>query len=238
MKMNWRNLCLIMIIKNDYKKPRKARLEIKKEKKSIIIKKDTKTSKGNVLKWHNMPIKVLKSFAGWNVKEKAPISALILTYFETSIITYVVVMLICFYRMLKGLISVDEFMMRLSMAVVAAFIIAFMVDVGVLILLKIVEPFFNKPLSKNAVIRRIIIIIGLIISIVELNAPMFTDYIEAVGGFFVSLIIFRVFGICTIKNFNDRTKKLRRNTKIIINRSPKEYIEYAIGVITTIAGFF
>lgn len=229
-----------MIIKNDYKKPRKARSEIKKEKKSAIIKKGTKARKGNALKWYKMPIKVLKSFADWKVKEKAPISALILTYFETSIITYVVVLLICFYGMLKGLISVDGFMMRFSMAVVPALIIAFIVDVGMIILLKIVEPFFNKPLNKNAIIKRMISGIVLIIAIIlfRFSIPFVSDYIDAVGGLFISLMMFWGLGICTIKNFNVRTKKLRRNTKIIINRSPKEYIEYVMGVITTIAGFF
>lgn len=185
-----------------------------------------------------MPIKVLKSFAGWRVKEKAPISALILTYFETSIVTYVVLLLICFYRMLMGLISVNGFMMRFSMAVVPTFAIAFMVDVGVVILLKIVEPFFNKPLSKNAIIKRIIIGIGLIIAVIVLNTPFVTDYMGAIIGLLISLMTVWVFGICTIRSFNYRIKKLRRNNKATINISSKEYVRYVVGIIITIAGSF
>lgn len=236
--MAWPEFFLLAYCKFRFKSFTEEMPEINIEKKSVIIKKGTKARKGNVFTWYKMPIKVLKSFAGWKVKEKAPISALILTYFETSIVTYVVLLLICFYGMLMGFISVNGFMMRFSMAVVPAFAIAFMVDVVVLILLKIVEPFFYKPLSKNAIIKRIIIGIGLIIAIILLNTPFATDYIGAIIGLIISLMTVWAFGICTIKSFNDKTKKLRRNTKVIINRSPKEYIGYVMGVIITIAGSF
>ncbi|WP_234121597.1 hypothetical protein [Clostridium hydrogenum] len=116
--------------------------EIKKEKKSVIIKKSIKAMKANVFKWYRMPIKALKSFAGWRVKEKAPIIALILAYFETAIIIYVA--LIALFVFGVAFRRVYSYQLLSVPGIVFSMFVSFIVIIVMIVLFKIIKALFNK----------------------------------------------------------------------------------------------
>lgn len=116
--------------------------DIKKEKKPVIIKNGIKTMKENVFKWYKMPIRTLKSFAGWRIKEKASISALVLAYFETVIIVYVALIILFILGIVLGRVYLYQLIS--VPGIVFSMFVSFIVIIVMIILLKIIKVLFNK----------------------------------------------------------------------------------------------
>ncbi|MFL0250739.1 hypothetical protein ACJDT4_09935 [Clostridium neuense] len=99
--------------------------------------------------WSKKPIAVLKSITGWELKEKAPFTALIVIYLEASMIIFAVLMLGVIRKIIIGKIFIYKLMELIIDAVEVSFSIGLVIIVSMLILFKLINVIFKVKKIKK-----------------------------------------------------------------------------------------
>jgi len=113
-------------------------------KNSKSPKKNLQGIKEGLNRWYNKPLLALKSFAGWKVGKKAPISVLVLVWAEISAVVYILYTVLFLFRIIVSMISINKMINELSTLFLPILMLGFVIEVIIIILLKFIKAISNK----------------------------------------------------------------------------------------------